>query len=92
MVGKGEGHGLWGKELGCGSTRVSLLAVLTLPKQVKFQGLILVKNALIYYGGHAWRNFFMACIKHEVMAIYVVKQACGNDIMASVYIVTLVQY
>ena len=37
-------------------------------------------------GGHAWRNFFMACSKHEAMAIYVVKQACGNDIMACVYL------
>ena len=26
----------------------------------------------------------MACSKLEAMAIYVVKQACGNDIMASV--------
>ena len=31
--------------------------------------------------------FFMACSKHEAMAIYVVKQACGNDIMACVYLV-----
>ena len=85
MVGKGEGHGLWGKELGCRPTRVSLLAVLTLPKQVKFQGLILVKNALIYYGGHAWRNFFMACSKLVTMAIYVVKQAWCNEIMPAVY-------
>ena len=37
-------------------------------------------------GEHAWRNFFMDCTKHEVMAIYVVKQACGNDRMACVYI------
>ena len=37
-------------------------------------------------GGHAWRHFFMACSKLEAMAIYVVKQACGNDIMACVYI------
>ena len=28
----------------------------------------------------------MACSKLEAMAIYVVKQACGNDIMACVYI------
>ena len=34
--------------------------------------------------GHAWRHFFMAYSKLEAMAIYVVKQACGNDIMASV--------
>ena len=37
-------------------------------------------------GGYDWRNFSMACSKHEVMAIYVLKQACGNDIMACVYI------
>ena len=35
-------------------------------------------------GGQHWHNFFMACSKHEAMAIYVVKQACGNDIMACV--------
>ena len=28
----------------------------------------------------------MACSKLEAMAIYLVKQACGNDILASVYI------
>ena len=27
----------------------------------------------------------MACSKLVTMAIYVVKQACGNDLMASVY-------
>ena len=31
-------------------------------------------------------TFFMACSRLEAMAIYVVKQACGNDIMACVYI------
>ena len=36
-------------------------------------------------GGHAWHNFFMACIKLEARAIYVSKKACGNDIMACVY-------
>ena len=35
-------------------------------------------------GGHAWRHIFMACSKLEAMAIYVVKQACGNEIMPSV--------
>ena len=28
----------------------------------------------------------MACSKLEAMAIYVVKQACGNEIMPSVYL------
>ena len=36
-------------------------------------------------GGHAWRHFFMACSNLEVMAIYLVKQACGNDKLACVY-------
>ena len=35
-------------------------------------------------GGQHWRNFFMACSKLETMAIHVVKQACGNEIMPSV--------
>jgi hypothetical protein len=35
-------------------------------------------------GGHAWQHVFMACSKLEAMAIYLVKQACGNDILASV--------
>ena len=36
-------------------------------------------------GGHAWQHFFMACNKLEAMAIYLVKQACGNDKRACVY-------
>ena len=36
-------------------------------------------------GGHAWRHTFMAYSKLEAMAIYVVKRACGNEIMPSVY-------
>ena len=36
-------------------------------------------------GGHAWQHFFMACSKFEAMAIYLVKQACGNDKLACVY-------
>ena len=35
-------------------------------------------------GGHAWRYILMACSKLGAMAIYVVKQACGNEIMPSV--------
>ena len=42
------------------------------------------EKRIIIPGGHAWRHFFMACSKLKAMAIYVVKQACGNDIMASV--------
>ena len=37
-------------------------------------------------GGHAWRHLFMACSKLEAMAIYLVKQACGNDKLACVYV------
>ena len=43
-----------------------------------------MKNALNNLGGHAWRHVSMACSKLEAMAIYLVKKACGNDIMASV--------
>ena len=32
-------------------------------------------------------NMFMACSKLEAMAIYLVKQACGNDKQASVYFI-----
>jgi hypothetical protein len=35
-------------------------------------------------GRHAWQHIFMACSKLEAMAIYEVKQACGNEIMPSV--------
>ena len=37
-------------------------------------------------GGHALRHVFIACSKLEAMAIYLVKQACGNDKLASVYL------
>ena len=37
-------------------------------------------------GGHAWRHVFMACSKLDAMAIYLVKQACGNDKLACVYV------
>ena len=46
-----------------------------------FQGLILVKNAIISQVG----MLFMACSKLEAKAIYLVKQACGNDKLACVY-------
>ena len=35
-------------------------------------------------GGHAWRNHFIVHSKLEALAIYVVKQTCGDDIMALV--------
>ena len=37
-------------------------------------------------GEYAWHIFLMACSKFETMAIYVVKQPCGNDLMACVYL------
>ena len=36
-------------------------------------------------GGHAWQHFFMAYSKLEATAIYLVKQACGNDKLECVY-------
>ena len=38
------------------------------------------------YSTDACWHVFMACSKLEAVAIYLVKQACGNDILASVYI------
>ena len=52
---------------------------------IKLPGIDPCEKCINIPGGHAWRNFFMACSKHEAMAIYVVKQACGNDIIACVY-------
>ena len=40
-------------------------------------------------GGRAWRHISMACSKLGAMAIYVIKQACGNEIMPSVYVFIL---
>ena len=37
-------------------------------------------------GGHAWGHVFMACSKLEAMVIYLVKQSCGNDKLACVYL------
>jgi hypothetical protein len=55
----------------------------------KLSGIDPCEKCINILGGHAWRDFFMACSKLEAMAIYVVKQACGNEIMPSVYIVQL---
>ena len=49
-----------------------------------FQGLILVKNALISQVGMLGA-IFIACSKPEAMAIYAVKQACENDKLACGY-------
>ena len=56
----------------------------------KLSGIDPCKKCINILGGHAWRNFSMACSKLEAMAIYVVKQAGGNDIMASC--ITYVNY
>ena len=49
------------------------------------------RSTLYVLGGHwaALRLFFTACSKLVIMAIYLVKQACCNDIMPSVYLVIL---
>ena len=52
----------------------------------KLSGIDSCEKRINRLGGHAWRNFFMAFSKREAMAIYVVKQACGNDILACVYV------
>ena len=52
----------------------------------KLLGIDPYEKRIDYTGGHAWGHVFMACSKLEAMAIYLVKQACGNDILASVYI------
>ena len=54
-------------------------------KITKLSGIAPWEKCINRLGGDTWRNFLMGCSKHEVMAIYVVKQACGNDIMACVY-------
>ena len=43
------------------------------------------KRIIILLGGHTWRHLFIACDELVAMAIYVVKQACGNDILSCVY-------
>ena len=54
----------------------------------KRSGIHPYEKCIKYPGGHAWRHVFMASSKLEAMAIYLVKQACGNDILASVYLGT----
>ena len=41
----------------------------------KLSGIDPCEKRINRLGVHAWRNFFIACSKHEAMAIYVVKQA-----------------
>ena len=50
----------------------------------KLSGIDLYEKRIDYLGGHAWGHVFMACSKLEAMAIYLVKQACGNDKRACV--------
>ena len=54
-----------------------------------FQRLILVKKSIDMLGGNALWHISMACSKLGAMVIYVVKQACGNEIMPSVYILNV---
>ena len=48
-----------------------------------------MKKSIDMLGGNAWRHISMACSKLGAMVIYVVKQACGNEIMPSVYILNV---
>ena len=64
---------------------IKLYHLIIFPKDFSFPKLSGVKCINII-GGHAWQHFFMTCSKLEAMAIYLVKQDCGNDILASVYI------
>ena len=51
----------------------------------KLSGIDPYEKRIDYPDGHAWGHVFMACSKLEAMAIYIVKQACGNDKRACVY-------
>ena len=51
----------------------------------KLSGIDPYEKCIDYLGGHARGHVFMACSKLEAMTIYLVKHACGNDILASVY-------
>ena len=51
----------------------------------KLSGIDPYEKRIDYPGGHAWEHVFMACSKLVAMAIYLVKQACGNDKRACVY-------
>ncbi len=51
----------------------------------KLSGIDPHEKRIDYQGGHAWGHVFMACSKLEAVPIYLVKQACGNDIRAAVY-------
>ena len=51
----------------------------------KLSGIDPYKKCIDILDGQAWQHFLMACSKLEAMAIYVVKQACGNEIMPSAY-------
>ena len=52
----------------------------------KLSGIDSCEKHINILGGNAWQNFFVTCSKLEAMAIYVVKKACGNEIMPSVYV------
>ena len=54
----------------------------------KLSGIDSYEKCIDYTGKHAWGHVFMACSKLEAMTIYLVKQACGNDKRASVYLPT----
>ena len=73
----GEGIGMWiNQSLVVGSSHIA--------KTGKISGIDPCEKCINVPGGHAWRHVFMACSKLEAMAIYLVKQVCGNDKRASV--------
>ena len=53
----------------------------------KLSGIDPYEKRIDYQRRHAWGHVFMTCSKLEAMAIYLVKQACGNDKQASVYFI-----
>ena len=57
---------------------------------IKLSGIDPYEKCINQPGGHAWRHVFMACSKLEAMAVYLAKQACGNDILASVHMCSVV--
>ena len=52
---------------------------------VNLSGIDPYEKHIDYPGWHAWGHVFLACSKFEAMAIYLVKQANGNDKRACVY-------
>ena len=54
----------------------------------KLSGIDPCEKRINILGGHAWQHFLwlVACRKLEAMAVYLVKQAFGNDKLACVHL------